>query len=516
MQESIKPLAWNNAPRWRFLFLLLGLLLGGTAQAATWFVGPDGVGSNLPGWGTTPAQPLATLEYTLSTAANDDTLELLAGTHTQTNPLTIQKTLTLRGEDRQASILLFPSNFTAAQNIHALNLWSSGCTIEQLTIRRENFLAFGAVIEVPGLHRWFPYYVEDTTIRNCDLVGGTRSLLLNPRNLIVDNCAFSGLDALSNSTYGQDALHIEITGFKGTVAVNRCWFDGTLAGALGGTRVRRTFQVEPRNDETAAGSLLITSNIMHNVREPFLWAHYRYPLTNKAVVDWNHNTVDVTEKTPFTLFAFGSGSNGFEYLKFDALTIRNSLFSRISGTAIGRSDYQYGNFARNFPIGGFTFENNLLYLHPVTAPVDSLYVPMATDPGWTRGSEFRQTNQPASLRYDLFTDPSPFSDTNHVDRNFALNPQVPSGAAAFGGAADGKNIGAWETPPPEVLISPTNAHFIVWSTVSNVPYRLQQSPALQPAAWTSITATIVARNAFLSTNIGPPTATSTFYRVITP
>lgn len=192
--------------------------------------------------------------------------------------------------------------------------------------------------------------------------------------------------------------------------------------------------------------------------------------------------------------------------------IEDNLFANLGGTAVGRSDYQVGNFARNFPIGGFTFRNNLLFIHPVTAPVDSLGTPLATDPGWYSGSEFDTNGQPAGLRFSVLTDASPFVDPGHTNRNFALDPASPAGRAAYLGATGGLNLGAWQVPPARIAVG--EGVVISWDSVTGLSYGVESAGALEPGTWSPVASALPGTGENVAVTNGAPVAGPVFYRAV--
>ncbi|MFH0907355.1 MAG: hypothetical protein V1929_01150 [bacterium] len=473
-------------------------------------MGPDGQGDDAgPG---TYAQPFATLQHALIAAVSNDTILLKNGTHTQSNTVLVTLPVHLKGEDRYATTVYFPSNFTASQNIHAFSLNADGISMADLTVERDNFLAFGAVIEITGVDFYWPTvrHYDSITLENLDLVGGTRTVLMNPGNFTMRNCLIRDMDAASDSAYGQDALAFEITGFTGTVDIANVHIEGALLGYLGGTRVRRAFQIEARiGTELCAGVLRLASNTIHDVREPFLWDCYENPITNKAAVAFVHNTIHVTEKTPFTLFAYGSGTEGHEYQKFESLLVRDNIFADLGGSSVVRSDYQYANFARNFPMGGFTFDHNLLFVDDARNIADALGAPLAQDPGWFGGSEFDVAGQDAGLRIS-YTNAPPFLDPAHGNGNFALNGATDAGRAALGGASDGGNLGAWPTPKAEVLGVPGTPFTVSWTTVSNMTYLVESSTG---GLWTTVGTPVQATGDYFSAADTNTTGDHRWFRV---
>lgn len=448
---------------------ILAWVLIAPAHAGTWFVGPDGVGSDTAGAGATEGTPFASVAFALAGATDGDTLHLLPGTHTQPEILNIMKPVTLEGADRETTLMRWPGSFTSLLNVGAIQILSRNVTVRTLTLQRENYISGGSIINVPG-QSWpslQPAY-DQLEVRDCNLVGGQFGLALKAMDFTVANCAFYAQDADNNVS----ARSVGIFAFVGTVNIVSNYFEGTLAGNLGGTQVRRAFQIEPgEGRERAAGTLNIEHNIIYDVREPFLWDNWVQPLLDKVTVNFIHNTVDLTSKTPFTLFGYNIANATNEHLKFDAIVVRDNLFANTGGNAIGRSDYQVDDFPRNFPIGGFTFANNLLFIRPTVAEVHSLEFPLETDPGWFSGSEFDVSGQPAPLRFDSESDLSPFADPGHNGRNYALDPASPAGLAAIARATDGSTIGAWQLPRAE--LSSGHSATLTWETDSNLTYQVQ-------------------------------------------
>ena len=490
------------------------VVFGQLAGAAMWYVSSGDRGSDQPSAGTNATNPFATLGYAISMASGGDTIHLLPGLHTQTQEIYLGTSLTFEGEGMGVSQIYFPSNFTASENVHAFNLYAANVTFRDLSVVRSNFLEFGAIIYLAGKDDYTPQYYDHFLLDRVELAGGTRALLLNPAHAVIRDCVIHRLDAPSNEINGQEAIAFEIVGFSGTVHVAGCYVDGTLLGSLGGTRIRRAFLTEPRGGGThCAGTLRLESNFVFNVREPFLWDQYVYPATEKATVEFVHNTVDVTEKTPFTFFGYGIGAGGIEYQKFTNCVVRDNLFANLGGTSVGRADYQYGNFARNFPLGGFRFENNLLFINPASSAVDSLGTPLAQDPGWFSGAEFNTNGQPSSLRFDRVTQPSPFADPAHTDGDCAITPLTAAGQTALGGATDGGNIGAWATPQPDVEISiATGIVSLCWSALSNFLYHVESTDVVNPESWSPVGSSVTGTGGCQAVS-DTSTATVRWYRV---
>ncbi len=477
--------------------------------AGTWHVGPDGVGTDAAGFGTDALSPWATVSYAIAQAAPGDRVVLLPGTHTQMATLVIDKAVHLEGGGRAATVLLFPSNFTAAVNVPAVTLAASQVTLQALTIQRQNYLAAGAVIHVADVWPDCQALYDQIQIRDVDLVGGALGFLLNPRDITIEHCRIYGQDAADNLT----ALALELVGFQGRVCFRGNQIDGRLAGGLGGIRMRRAFQIEPRVGwERSAGELCVESNFIYNVREPFLWNHWVNPATDKVAVVFAHNTISITEKTSCTFFAYGSGSNGLEHFKFSGVAFRDNVFAHVGGSACARADYQSRNFPRNFPVGGFTFENNLLYIGPYTAPVDSLFVPLATDPDWSSGAEFDTSGQPAGLRFDPAAAATPFADPEHTHENHALQPATAAGRAGFRAATDGQNIGAWQLP--SARLAPGAPPGVRWPSDGNLTYQPQAADALTPHSWQDLGDPCAGDGSILEVRDPLPDPDRRFYRVV--
>ncbi len=493
---------------WLVLFLI-GPAAG--ALAATWYVGPDGVGADAPGQGRAQTNPLATVSYAINQASSGDEVYLLTGRHTQTGTLYVAREIALTGAGRTNATLFFPTNFTSSLGVSALVLMASNITVQSLTVERRNFLAYGAVIQVPDIWPDCQALYDHILIRDVDVVGGAGAFILHPKNITIENCAIYGMDAADSPT----ALAFDLPGFNGQVNIRGNYIHGLLAGALGGLRVRRVFQIEPHTGpERSAGILNIESNLIFNVREPFLWNHWTNPTGDPVRIRFNHNTLSVTEKTPFTFWAQGTGTGGLEYLKFTGVEVRDNIFANIYASALARADYQAGSyntnwaFARNFPVGGFSLRNNLLYVDPATALADALYWPLATDPGWFGGAEFDTNGQFADLRFDYTTNLSPFVYAGLWNRNCALSPTAPAGLRGYGAATDGQNIGAWQMHRAEIRRNPDVE--LTWNSTTGLNYQAQWTADLASGAWRDLGAPVPGdgRRLFV------PAATGRFQRVL--
>ena len=477
--------------------------------AATWVVGPDGVGTDAAGFGTETATPFATAGFAIAQGVHGDTVALLPGTHTQAGTLVINKEICLEGAGRDTTVLYFPSNFTAAMNVPAVTIAASNVTLRAFTILRQNFLAYGALIHVADVWPACQAIYDQILVQDVDLAGGALGFLLNPRDITIERCRIYGQDAADNLT----ALAVELVGFHGRVCFRGNQIDGRLAGNLGGPRMRRAFQIETRAGwERTAGELCVESNFFYNVREPFLWDHWVNPVTDKVAIVFAHNTIDVTEKTPCTLFGYGSGSNGLEHLKFNGVVFRDNVYAHIGGTACARADYQSGTFPRNFPLGGFSFENNLLYIGTFTAPVDSLLTPLATDPGWSSGAEFVTSNQPSGLRFDQAVAAAPFADPGHTNWNHALQPAAAAGLAGFLAAMDGGNLGAWPLPPARLAAGEPPG--IRWRSDWNLTYQPQTANALETGTWQDLGSPCAGDGSILEVHDPLPDPDQRFYRIV--